>query len=262
MKRQRMNSASTGSTLSRNMSPVPGDSNQDANIPDIVASLEMPMLDIYAGFSADGDDDDDSIDDDDDDGHDDDRDDDDSGSDIFRFVASGLRFRGCTPSLDHDFASIASSSASPIQNALLIHDLDELGSDPDLLAERRLPGRRRVPNADQTLEASLRRQLQLRTGHRAVSKALKIVLLELASRVADGLEESELGAETYDSEHEQAMVFELEMYLDQQLELLETELQVLSESYIHQLKIEIHYSHQAHAVSAQRHYDRARKLIA
>ena len=56
-------------------------------------------------------------------------------------------------------------------------------------AERRLPGRKRQPNPDINIEADLRRQLQLKTNYRAVAKALKPILAELARRSIEEIKE-------------------------------------------------------------------------
>jgi hypothetical protein len=54
---------------------------------------------------------------------------------------------------------------------------------------RRLPGRRRAPNPNLSIEADLRRQLTLKTTYRSIVKALKPVLLELTSRSIQQLED-------------------------------------------------------------------------
>jgi len=55
---------------------------------------------------------------------------------------------------------------------------------------KRLPGRRRAPHPDHNVEADLRRQLQLKVGYRAVAKALKPLLQELATRTIDAIQEN------------------------------------------------------------------------
>lgn len=57
--------------------------------------------------------------------------------------------------------------------------------------ERRLPGRKRQPNPDINIEADLRRQLQLKTNYRAVAKALKPILAELAKRAIEEIKEDD-----------------------------------------------------------------------
>ena len=54
---------------------------------------------------------------------------------------------------------------------------------------KRLPGRRRAPNANVNIEADLRRQLILKTSYRSVAKALKPILAELARRSTNELRE-------------------------------------------------------------------------
>jgi hypothetical protein len=55
----------------------------------------------------------------------------------------------------------------------------------------RLPGRRRAHHADIDIEVDLRRQLELRVGYRALAKALKPILAELAARTLRDLESDE-----------------------------------------------------------------------
>ncbi|GAM83621.1 hypothetical protein ANO11243_016090 [Dothideomycetidae sp. 11243] len=59
---------------------------------------------------------------------------------------------------------------------------DELAATGPTRPVRRLPGRRRAPHSNPKVEAALRRQLDLKTLYRAVSKQLKPVLAELARR--------------------------------------------------------------------------------
>ncbi|GME26996.1 loc733926 protein [Neofusicoccum parvum] len=66
---------------------------------------------------------------------------------------------------------------------------DQQGSERPTKQPKRLPGRRRAPNADPSVEADLRRQLQLKTAYRAVVKVLKPVLAELADRAINDVEE-------------------------------------------------------------------------
>jgi hypothetical protein len=67
---------------------------------------------------------------------------------------------------------------TPFTNSQQNHDTDRDPSRP----AKRMPGRRRAPNPDASIEADLRRQLHLRLGYRAVAKALKPILAELAQR--------------------------------------------------------------------------------
>lgn len=72
----------------------------------------------------------------------------------------------------------------PVDKRILqLAGTDAAKSEPDKPAKR-LPGRRRAPHANPKIEAALRRQLHLRVGYRAVAKALKPILAELASRSA------------------------------------------------------------------------------
>jgi hypothetical protein len=66
---------------------------------------------------------------------------------------------------------------------------------------KRLPGRRRAPNANINIEADLRRQLILKTSYRSVAKALKPILAELSRRAINELRddpEAHTRCEEYD----------------------------------------------------------------
>jgi hypothetical protein len=80
---------------------------------------------------------------------------------------------------------------------------------------RRLPGRRRAPNPNMSIEADLRRQLTLKTSYRSVAKALKPILDEIAKRSIIQLEDD---AEAYTQcpEYEQVSA-ELEQRLQKRL---------------------------------------------
>lgn len=105
-------------------------------------------------------------------------------------------------------------------------EFDDFVSDHDpQKASRRLPGRRRAPVPDAYLEASLRRQLELRIAHRALSKALKPILLELAARTTEQLDEEEEDEDTL-REIEQELALELRYHLDARLQILENGLSI------------------------------------
>jgi len=85
----------------------------------------------------------------------------------------------------------------------------------------RLPGRRRAHHADIDVEVDLRRQLELRIAYRALAKALKPILAELADRTA---QEQRANAELYKQCPEyQEVLGELQEHLDARLALLQTE---------------------------------------
>lgn len=68
----------------------------------------------------------------------------------------------------------------------------DAGTDRDVSrAAKRMPGRRRAPHADDSIEADLRRQLHLRLAYRSVAKALKPLLAELAQRTMDDVQNDE-----------------------------------------------------------------------
>lgn len=73
---------------------------------------------------------------------------------------------------------------------------------------QRLPGRKRAPHPDNSVECDMRRQLELRVSFRAVIKALKPVLGELATRTENTLEQDPKLHEQY-PEHD-----EIQQYLE------------------------------------------------
>ncbi|KAL9097736.1 MAG: hypothetical protein Q9165_000062 [Trypethelium subeluteriae] len=58
----------------------------------------------------------------------------------------------------------------------------------DRVVKKRLPGRRRAPNPNDSIEADMRRQLQIRMGYRAVVKHLKPILQEIANRTEEKID--------------------------------------------------------------------------
>jgi hypothetical protein len=92
---------------------------------------------------------------------------------------------------------------------------------------KRLPGRRRAPNPNISIEADLRRQLQLKMGYRAVAKALKPILAELAKRTVEELESSQ-DAHKHTEEYDIVMR-ELGQRLQSRLEILDNEKKLLEE---------------------------------
>jgi len=85
----------------------------------------------------------------------------------------------------------------------------------------RLPGRRRAHHADIDIEVDLRRQLELRVGYRALAKALKPLLAEIANRTARDLKaEDELYKQCPEY---QEVLEELDERLQQRLDVIQTE---------------------------------------
>jgi len=84
-----------------------------------------------------------------------------------------------------------------------------------------MPGRRRAPNPDVSIEADLRRQLHLRLAYRAVTKALKPVLAELAQRTIDDVRNDEDAIKESD-EHDRVQT-ELDALLSERLRVVENE---------------------------------------
>lgn len=111
---------------------------------------------------------------------------------------------------------------------------------PDRVAKR-MPGRRRAPHADSSIEADLRRQLQLRLAYRSVAKALKPLLGELSQRGIDALEDDE-EAHQQGEEHT-AVMAELDARLQSRLTTLENERRIKTgsrEEWLELQKDELH----------------------
>jgi hypothetical protein len=87
---------------------------------------------------------------------------------------------------------------------------------------RRLPGRRRAPNANPSIEADLRRQLNLKMSYRSVVKALKPVLAELSRRSIEQLENDD---DTYkDCEESDRVMDQLNIYLQRRVDQVDNQL--------------------------------------
>jgi hypothetical protein len=96
-----------------------------------------------------------------------------------------------TPVVGTDEASTASRSPDLNPDAVISQSFQNAipsASQELVKVPKRLPGRRRQPHSNASIEADLRRQLQLKTAYRAMVKALKPVLGELAQRTLNGLE--------------------------------------------------------------------------
>jgi hypothetical protein len=88
---------------------------------------------------------------------------------------------------------------------------------------RRLPGRRRAPNANPSIEADLRRQLNLKMSYRSVVKALKPILAELARRSTEELESDEDLYKQCDEYNE--IMDQLDVYLKRRLSQVNSQLE-------------------------------------
>lgn len=144
------------------------------------------------------------------------------------------RGRGRRPRIVQQNLSVESGNESigqgtPARSASRVHG-DGMDSDPDRLARivKRLPGRRRAPNPNLSIEADLRRQLHLKMGYRAVAKALKPVLVELAKRAVNELATNE--EYHMESEEYEFLKAQLDKLLQRRLQVLENERNILSES--------------------------------
>lgn len=87
---------------------------------------------------------------------------------------------------------------------------------------KRLPGRRRAPHTDINIEVDLRRQLELKVAYRAIAKALKPVLAELADRTAREL--SDDGELLMQYREHADIIEELDTRLRQRLEIIQASL--------------------------------------
>lgn len=207
----------------RNSTPEVNDSNQDKNIPDIVATPDPPHFASHEDGQLAGDESvaDERLEDD--------------VSIVQDFLAPVPRQSGRKQRIRR-----AETPTGSVADSLLLGtplngdhgDVDlEAGTDQDIpKAARRLPGRRRAPVSDPVLEAALRRQLQLRMGHRAVSKALKPVLIELARRTAMQLDRKSIEIEEEFLELEKQLTAKLSTILEARVQIIENECRV-STSY-------------------------------
>ncbi|KAI9728767.1 MAG: hypothetical protein M1828_002873 [Chrysothrix sp. TS-e1954] len=121
--------------------------------------------------------------------------------------------------IDQDFAQ----SRSPSRN------------EPGAILKR-LPGRRRAPHSDDSIEADLRRQLELKVAYRAVVKGLKPVLAELVDRTVHSLEDDHHAHEQYDEYN--TIATELDCRLQRRLEVLEEQSRLEKELLSNELDVE------------------------
>jgi len=152
-------------------------------------------------------------------------------SDVQRLLSPLPKRRGRRPKVKRATTPTGSIAESLAPGTPLNGDLNENGDAQK--AARRLPGRRRAPNADPLVEACLRRQLQLRIGHRAVSKALKPVLIELARRTTANLEKKQDEEEFLEAEKQ--LTAELERRLQARLKIIENEKRIMTDYYTEKL---------------------------
>lgn len=83
-----------------------------------------------------------------------------------------------TPTYSTDVGSALPSPTLPPENGGPVDGMADGQTQP----AKRLPGRRRAPHANPSIEADLRRQLQLKMGYRQVAKMHKVILAELSRR--------------------------------------------------------------------------------
>ncbi|KAL9067568.1 MAG: hypothetical protein Q9157_006759 [Trypethelium eluteriae] len=91
----------------------------------------------------------------------------------------------------------------------------------DRVVKKRLPGRRRAPNPNDSIEADMRRQLQLRMGYRAVVKHLKPILQEIANRTEEKIDSDPEYHKR--SERHEIVNAQLDKKLQQRLDHIDTE---------------------------------------
>lgn len=134
--------------------------------------------------------------------------------------------RSSPDALDSELPSPIKGSMSPTKPIDQLNNTHGLSDDngleratPDLDEPggilKRLPGRRRAPHPDVNVEIDLRRQLELKVAYRAVAKALKPMLAELADRTARELEADEERHQAY-PEYDR-MITELDHRLSQRI---------------------------------------------
>jgi len=141
----------------------------------------------------------------------------------------GRRPRHAQPDLAVESANESFDQRTPARSASCANGQVVVDTDQEqpVRVIKRLPGRRRAPNPNTNIEADLRRQLQLKMGYRAVAKALKPILAELAKRTVEELDNN---PEAHKRTEEYNVVMrELDQRLQSRLEILENEKKLLEE---------------------------------
>jgi hypothetical protein len=140
----------------------------------------------------------------------------------------GRRPKNVQPDLAAESANESFDQRTPARSASRVNGqpVDTDQEQPTRIIKR-LPGRRRAPNPNISIEADLRRQLQLKMGYRAVAKALKPILAELAKRT---VEELETGPDAHKRSEEYDIVMRgLDQRLQSRLVILENEKNLLED---------------------------------
>lgn len=117
---------------------------------------------------------------------------------------------------------------------------------------KRLPGRRRAPNADPSVEADLRRQLQLKTAYRAVVKVLKPVLAELADRAITDVDEDPMAHEQ--SDQHAVVTADLDARLAERIGYLDRKLAISKEHVERKKTAELDIATNAYQVGIRKHW--------
>jgi cell fate (sporulation/competence/biofilm development) regulator YlbF (YheA/YmcA/DUF963 family) len=118
---------------------------------------------------------------------------------------------------------VRSTNGTPAPGTPFNNSQQDGGTDRDASRApgKRMPGRRRAPNADPKIEAFLRRQLELRLAYRAVAKVTKPLLKELAQRTLNDLENDEEAHKA--SEEYEKVQAQLDAHLARRLGIIEKE---------------------------------------
>ncbi|KAF2722035.1 hypothetical protein K431DRAFT_58924 [Polychaeton citri CBS 116435] len=103
-------------------------------------------------------------------------------------------------------------------------EIDEGVKSDEGRPRRRFPGKRRANHPNPAIEAALRRQLELKTGFRAISRCLKPVLSQIAKRTLRDLHQNEKAHEAANEhsqvqEHLRSRLEDRQAYLHRQREM-------------------------------------------
>lgn len=140
---------------------------------------------------------------------------------LHRAKRRGRSHHALQSELPEESADVTPAPGSPALSDVENEDVEQAedGTRPSSNAPaktvKKLPGRRRAPHSNINIEVDLRRQLQLKMGYRAIVKALKPVLAELAERTMNEVEIDPEAHKHYD-EYETVMA-ELNARLEHRL---------------------------------------------
>jgi len=152
-----------------------------------------------------------------------------------------------TPAESTDALSVPATPQLPAEKGQNSSQQPDTATEAPAKVVKRLPGRRRAPNPNVSIEADLRRQLQLRTAYRAVAKALKPVLAELAQRTVNEVEDDPDAHKQ--SEQYEVVMAALNEQLRQRLRVIERTLQLQRETLQRTNDAETYIEHNKFTVS-------------